>query len=131
MPAPPTSRNAVWDALYQHGPMSVVDLVELLGWSRNRVNKAIQTARNEHPGEFFRIVRYDLRPSGERGHETPIYAAERGKDVRRPVFDDAHRARLAHIRYLKRRAQRVVKRRTTPATPWDGLMPIPTRTTNH
>lgn len=131
MPAPPTSRNAVWDALYQHGQMSVVELVEHLGWSRNRVNKVIQTARKEHPEEFFRIVRYDLRPSGERGHETPIYAAERGKDVKRPVFDDAHRARLARIRYEKRRAQRVASRRSAPATPWDAFIPIPTRSTNH
>lgn len=90
--------------------MSVPEIAEHLGLARNVINTCMTTARKNHPGKFFRIVRY--RPQvGRSGRETPIYTAGRGRDAPRPVFDQAqgradyyqrNRARLAIERYRRR-----------------------------
>lgn len=89
MPVKPVTRDAITAALKECGPMSVIELVDHLGWGRNRINACMTTARANHPGKFFRIVRYQLQV-GVRGRETPVYAAGRGRDAPRPAFDQEH-----------------------------------------
>ena len=61
MPVKPVTRDAITAALKERGPMSVMELVDHLGWGRNRINACMTTARANHPGKFFRIVRYQLQ----------------------------------------------------------------------
>ena len=61
MPVKPVTRDAITAALKECGPMSVIELVDHLGWGRNRINACMTTARANHPGKFFRIVRYQLQ----------------------------------------------------------------------
>lgn len=58
MPKPPITRDAITAALKECGPMSVPEIAEHLGMARNRINTCMTTARKNHPGRYFRIVRY-------------------------------------------------------------------------
>lgn len=124
---PATTRNAITQALRECGPMSVPEIAERLGMARNRVNTAMTTARANHPGRFFRIIRY--RPQvGISGRETPIYSASRGPDAPRPVFDKAHGRRDHYQRNRSRLAVERHKRRGISATWLSGLVPLEHRT---
>ncbi|MBN9576164.1 MAG: hypothetical protein J0H16_19850 [Alicycliphilus denitrificans] len=130
MPTPPTPRNAITQALRECGPMSAPEIAEHLGLARNVINTCMTTTRKNHPGKFFRILRY--RPQvGVSGRETPIYSASSGPDAPRPAFDKAqgradhyrrNRARLAVERY---------RRRGTSASWLSGLVPLERRATQH
>lgn len=126
MPMPPTTRDAITRALRECGPMSVPEIAEHLGMARNRVNTAMTTARANHPGRYFRIIRY--RPQvGVSGRETPIYSASRGPDAPRPEFDKA-KGRSDH--YQRNRTRLAVerhKRRGKSASWLSGLAPMERR----
>lgn len=127
MPMPPITRDAITAALKECGPMSVPELVEHLGMARNRINNAMTTARKNHPGRYFRILRYQPQV-GVSGRETPIYSATPGPDAPRPVFDKA-KGRADH--YQRNRARLAVeryRRRGTAATWLFGLAPLERRT---
>ena len=130
MPKPPATRDAITAALKECGPMSVPELVEHLGWTRTRVDACITTARSNHPGKLFRIVRY-RKQVGVQGREAAVYAAGPGPDAPRPVFDDAHKLEGKRRYYRNNRAMWAAsrKRRTGQgaASPWSGLIPIQRR----
>jgi|GEM_PF-1926201 len=130
MPKPPITRDAITAALKECGPMSVMELVEYLGWSRNRVDACITTARENHPGKFFRIVRY-RKQVGIQGREAAVYAAGPGADAKRPTFGAEHQLERKRRYYLSNRAQWAARRkartRQGPASPWDGLVPMARR----
>lgn len=130
MPVPPTTRDAITAALEECGPMSVPELVEHLGMTRNRVNACLTTARANHPGKFFRIVRY-RHQVGVQGRETPIYAAGPGPDTRRPEFGQKHIVARRASYYRSNRARIAVDRQIRygahRASPWSGLVPMATR----
>lgn len=111
--------------------MTVPELVEYLGWPRSRVNAAVTTARNNHPGKFFRIVRFRAQV-GVQGRETPVYAAGPGPDAKRPDFGEVHKQERRHRYYLSNRAIWAARRKTrtghVPASPWAGLVPMARRT---
>ena len=116
MPVKPVTRDAVTAALKECGPMSVMELVDHLGWGRNRINACMTTARANHPGKFFRIVRYQLQV-GVRGRETPVYAAGRGRDAPRPAFDQEHAKTVHRRNYLRNRAHRAAQRKRREGAP--------------
>lgn len=130
MPVPPTTRDAITAALRECGPMSVPELVEHLGWKRNRVDACITTARANHPGKFFRIVRY-RQQIGIQGREAAIYAAGPGPDAKRPEFDRAHVVARRSNYYRRNRARIAVGRKlrsgVARASPWSGLVPMTSR----
>ncbi len=134
MPKPPATRDAITAALKECGPMSVSELVEYLGWPRNRVDSCITTARSNHPGKFFRIVRY-RKQVGVQGRDAAVYAAGPGPDAQKPVVDRAYQQARAHRYYLNNRAMWAAsrKRRTGQGTasPWSGLIPIQRRQPPH
>lgn len=111
--------------------MTVLELVEYLGWPRNRVDACITTARANHPGKFFRIVRY-RKQVGIQGREAAVYAAGPCPDASRPAFDAEHQREIKHRYYLSNRAIWAAKRKArtghVPATPWAGLVPMARRT---
>jgi len=126
MPIKPTTRDAITQALREHGPMSVVEIMEATGFGRLQVNSCMTTARRDHPGRYFRITGY-RRQVGVKGREIPIYAAGRGRDVPRPVFD---RTETQRDYYLRNRARQATRRKATTgiyATPWAGLVPMERR----
>lgn len=126
MPMPPTTRDAIAQALRECGPMSVPEIAEHLGLARNVINTCMTTARKNHPGKFFRILRY--RPQiGVSGRETPIYSASPGPDAPRPVFDKAEGRRSHYQRNRARLAAERYRRRGTEATWLSGLMPLARR----
>ncbi|WP_238530656.1 hypothetical protein [Alicycliphilus denitrificans] len=106
--------------------MSVPEIAEHLGLARNVINTCMTTARKNHPGKFFRILRY--RPQiGVSGRETPIYSASPGPDAPRPVFDKAEGRRSHYQRNRARLAAERYRRRGTEATWLSGLMPLARR----
>lgn len=130
MPVPPITRDAITAALKECGPMTVQELIEYLGWPRNRVDACITTARADHPGKFFRIVRY-RKQVGVQGREAAVYAAGPGPDAPRPAFDDVHRREVKQRYYLGNRAIWAAKRKSRTgqgaASPWGGLVPMQRR----
>lgn len=128
MPMPPTTRDAITAALKECGPMSVPEIAEHLGLARNVINTCMTTARKNHPGKFFRILRY--RPQiGVSGRETPIYSASPGPDAPRPVFDQAQGRRSYYQRNRTRLAVERRRRRGVEANWLSGLVPLERR--NH
>lgn len=128
MPVPPTTRDAITAALKECGPMSVPEIAEHLGLARNVINTCMTTARKNHPGKFFRILRY--RPQiGVSGRETPIYSASPGPDAPRPVFDQAQGRRSYYQRNRTRLAVERRRRRGVEANWLSGLVPLERR--NH
>lgn len=129
MPKPPVVRDAIVAALREFGPMSAAEISEATGLPRGKVNGSLTLARASHPGQFFRIVRWQLQV-GRKGRETPIYAAETGKDARRPAFDDAHRKAASQRNYRANRARRAALRKQRSgisASPWAGLVAMQSR----
>jgi hypothetical protein len=130
MPKPPETRDAITAVLKELGPMTVPELVQHFGWTRTRVNACLTTARNNHPGKFFRIVRYQ-KQIGVQGRETPVYAASPGADAPRPKFDAEYKQQRRSGYYQRNRARFAVarKRRTgkTEVNPWAGLIPMQRR----
>ncbi|MCT6719477.1 hypothetical protein [Acidovorax sp. K2F] len=130
MPKPPITRDAITAALKECGPMTVPELVEHLDWPRNRVDACITTARENHPGKFFRIVRY-RKQVGVQGREAAVYAAGPGPDAPRPTFDDAHKREIKHRYYQGNRALWAAKRKSRTGrgavNPWAGLVPMARR----
>lgn len=122
MPVPSTTRDAITAALKEHGPMSVLEIMEVTGFGRLKVNACLNTARHDHPGRYFRIVSY-RRNVGVQGREIPVYSASMGRDVPRPVFDKKDTNRNY---YLRNRARQAVRRKVNtgkaPANPWAGLI---------
>lgn len=128
MPMPPTTRDAIAQALRECGPMSAPEIAEHLGLARNVINTCMTTTRKNHPGKFFRILRY--RPQiGVSGRETPIYSASPGPDAPRPVFDKAEGRRSHYQRNRARLAVERYRRRGTSASWLSGLVPLERRAT--
>lgn len=131
MPVKPRTRDAITAALNECGPMSVVEIMEHLGMSRTKVNACLSTARANHPGKFFHIVRYQPQV-GVQGRETPIYAAGPGSDAKRPKFSRKHVTARRSNHYRRNRARIAVDRKLRSgagkASPWSWLLPIATRT---
>lgn len=125
MPKKPVVRNAVIDALLSAGPMSTVEIAAHLGWPRHRVDGVLSMSRMNHPGQYFKIVRFELQ-IGRSGREIPIYAAGAGADAKRPTFDAAYRADYARNYHKRNRAKRAAQRKARisaiPAGPWDAFM---------
>lgn len=133
MPAPPETRDAITAALKLCGPMTVPELMQHLGWPRNRVNACLTTARANHPGKFFRIIRYH-KQVGVQGRETPVYSASAGPDAPRPDFGEAHRQERRQSYYQRNRARFAANRKRRAgieANPWSGLVPIQSRQPHH
>lgn len=112
--------------------MSVPEIAEHLGMARNKVNATMTTARNNHPGKFFRIVRY-RKQVGVQGRETPVYAAGPGPDAPRPDFGEVHKRERGRRYYQSNRAVWAARRKArtgqTTANPWAGLVPMQRRQT--
>ncbi|RQO83530.1 hypothetical protein [Acidovorax sp. FJL06] len=130
MPVPPITRDAITAALKECGPMTVPELVEYLGWPRTRVDSCITTARENHPGKLFRIVRY-RKQVGIQGREAAVYAAGPGPDAQRPAFDAEHHLEAKRRYYRGNRAIWAAKRKARTgqraASPWSGLLPMARR----
>jgi len=130
MPRAPDTRDAITAALKECGPMSVSELIEHLGWHRNRVDACITTARANHPGKFFRIVRY-RQQIGIQGREAAVYAAGPGPDAKRPEFSREHVVARRRNYYRRNRARFAVDRKlrsgAARSSPWSGLVPMARR----
>lgn len=126
MPVAPTTRDAITQALKENGPMSVVEIMEATGFGRLQVNSCMTTARHNHPGRYFRITDY-RRQVGVKGREIPVYAAGRGRDAPRPVFEKAESKRDYYLRNRARQATRRKAATGVYATPWAGLLPMERR----
>jgi len=128
MPVPPTTRDAIIQALRDCGPMTAVEIAQHLGVPRHRVESAIVTARKNWPGRYLRVIRY-RQQTGVSGREAAVYSASRGPDAPRPSFD---RAASRHAYYLRNRAILAVerqRRKGVQATWLTGLMALEQR--NH
>lgn len=130
MPKPPITRDTITAALKECGPMTVLELVEYLGFTRTKVDGCITQARANHPGRFFRIVRY-RKQVGIQGREAAVYGAGPGPDAPRPAFDDAHKREIKHRHYQGNRALWAARRKSRTgrgaANPWAGLVPMARR----
>jgi hypothetical protein len=130
----PPVRNAVLECLREHGPMTMVEIAEMLSWSLVRVHGAIMGARSRHPGKLVRVVAYVRH--AERGKDIQVYAAGAGKDKPRPVLteeDRKARRKVVQNRYnhknrqvidAKARIKRAKSQGFEPvAHPWFQLIP--------
>ena len=131
MPVKPTSRDAVTMVLREHGPMNAADIADVLGWPQIRVNATLNTARRDHPGKFFRIVRTAMR-QGSSGRDAPVYSASPGPDARRPTLGKDYDKQRNQRYYLRNRALilcriRASRQGVQAASPWQGLVPVQSR----
>ncbi len=124
----PTVRNAITETLNSCGPMTTLEIAQFLGLSRSKVHTSITTARENHPGKFFRVTGYQ-RQDAIQGREARIFVAEPGPDARRPSFTD--QSELKSRYYFRHRARYAIdrKRRAGVATvsPWAGLVAMERR----
>lgn len=133
MSVKPTSRDAVTAALREHGPMNAADIADVLGWPQSRVNSTLNTARRDHPGKFFRIIRTVMR-QGSRGRDAPVYSASPGPDALRPTLGKDY-DKLRNQRYYLRNRVRILcrirasRQGVQAASPWQGLVPVQSRVT--
>ncbi len=109
MPSKPVWRDLALSTLREHGPMSKADLAELLGENGKWAAAAIATARHEHPGKFFRVVRYEAQ-RGRAGREIPIYAAQPGADAPRPDFSSPEQRKDRQRRYYENNRAQILAR---------------------
>lgn len=125
------AREAVAASLRQHGPMTCAQLADAMDWPQPTVENTLVNARARFREQMFRVVGY-LPPDKNGGTKTQnIYAAEKGKDVPRPVVDERRRRSKTRARYrLANRAQtnaaqraRYAKRKGRSVVPshWAGL----------
>jgi hypothetical protein len=128
MPVPPTTRDAIIQALRDCGPMTAVEIAQHLGVPRHRVESAIVTARKNWPGRYLRVIRYQQR-TGVSGREAAVYSASRGPDAPRPVFDPRQGKRDYYQRNRTRLAVDRQRRRGAQANWLSGLVPLERR--NH
>lgn len=126
----PTVRGAITETLNSYGPMTTLEVAQLLGWSRYKVHASITGARKNYPGKFFRVTGYQ-RQDAVQGREARVFAAGSGPDISRPSFNDD--AELRSRYYLRNRAKWAIarKRRTgvTTVSPWVGLVAMGRRVT--
>ena len=119
----PTVRDAITETLNSCGPMTTLEIAQLLGWSRYKVHASITRARENHPGKFFRVTGYQ-RQDAIQGREARVFAAGPGPDASRPPFANA--AERKNHYYLRNRARFALdrKRRAGAAAtnPWAGLV---------
>ena len=131
MSVKPTSRDAVTAALREHGPMNSADIADVLGWPQSRVNSTLSTARRDHPGKFFRVIRTVMR-QGSRGRDAPVYSASPGPDAPRPPMDAAYHRQRNQRYYQQNRARilcriRASRQGVQAASPWQGLVLVQSR----
>lgn len=128
-------REAVHAALVQHGPLSITDLALHMHWERSVVAHAILSARQQQPGQVFRIVARQWREYGQ-GREIPIYAAEAGKDERRRSATKERHAAQKRAHYHRNSARinakaQAARSRTgetiASTNPWLQLAPVEMR----
>ena len=128
-------REAVHAALVLHGPLSITDLALHMHWERPEVERVILSARYQYPGKVFRIVARQWREFGQ-GRETPIYAAEAGKDERRRSATKERRASQKRAHYHRNSARinakaQAARSRTSETiastNPWLQLAPVEMR----
>ena len=126
----PTVRDAITETLNRCGPMTTLEVAQLLGWSRYKVHASITRARENHPGKIFHITGYQ-RQDAVQGREARVFAAGPGPDASRPSFADTTERRNRY--YLRNRAKFAItrKRRTgvTAVSPWAGLVAMERRVT--
>ncbi len=119
----PTVRDAITETLNSCGPMTTLEIAQLLGWSRYKVHASITRARENHPGKFFRVTGYQ-RQDAIQGREARVFAVGPGPDASRPPFANA--AERKNHYYLRNRARFALdrKRRAGAAAtnPWAGLV---------
>ena len=119
----PTVRDAITETLNSCGPMTTLEIAQLLGWSRYKVHASITRARENHPGKFFRVTGYQ-RQDAIQGREARVFAAGPGPDASRPPFANAAERKSRY--YLRNRARFALdrKRRAGAAAtnPWAGLV---------
>ena len=130
MSSRPIIRDAITQALDSCGPMTTLEIAQLLGLSRYKVHASITRARENYPGKFFRVTGYQ-RQDAIQGREARIFATGPGPDASRPSFADQSE-RKSHY-YLRNRARYAIerKRRAGAATtnPWAGLVLMERRST--
>lgn len=103
----PPVRGAVIAILLEHGPMTMLEITEAIGWKHSRVHSAISNARILHPGQFFRISSYRKHP--ERGKDIAVFAAGPGKDKPRPVLSqDQKKSRRRAVQNRYNRKNRTI-----------------------
>ena len=124
-------RDAIKTVLRTHGPMPAADIDSYLGWYAGRAAKLIHCTRRDHPKQHFRIVKYTKQPSGTRGREIPLYAAEPGDDEPRPTFGRAAARRRDAAYRARRKAERMTTQQVRDhsgkgliASPWNGLLTV-------
>ena len=131
MPVKPSSRDAITAALREYGPMNSADIADLLGWTQSRANSTLNTARRDHPGKFFRIIRTVMR-QGSSGRDAPVYSASPGPDAPRPTLGADYNKQRSQRYYLQNRARilcriRASRQGAQAANPWQGLVPVQSR----
>lgn len=121
----PIHRSRIVAALQECGPMTVLDLADHLGLSKDIVGSCISSTRWLLPQQVFRAVRYQP-VTGRRGRDLAVYAAEAGPDAPHRV-DPAKRRKQSEARYRdKNRALINARSRTrdaAPPNPWLMLAP--------
>ena len=126
----PTVRDAITETLNSCGPMTTLEIAQLLGWSRYKVHASITRARENHPGKFFRVTGYQ-RQDAIQGREARIFASGPGPDASRPSF--VNKSERKNHYYLRNRARFAIdrKRRAGVATTshWAGLVLMERRST--
>lgn len=131
MSVKPTSRDAVTAVLREHGPMNSADIADVLGWTQSRVNSTLSTARRDHPGKFFRVIRTVMR-QGSQGRDAPVYSASPGPDAPRPPMNAAYHQKRNQRYYQQNRARilcriRASRQGVQAASPWQGLVLVQSR----
>jgi hypothetical protein len=90
---PPITRDAVYRAIYEHGPMTAQEIADTTGIKRGKINGAL----NKAPLGLFYISAWRRQDPGTKGSVSPIYAIGPGRDKPHPGRID-HKERCARYR---------------------------------
>lgn len=114
-------RASVLAALRECGPMTSQAIAEHLDWDVEIVTYTITTARRNHAGKMFRIVRHVPRV-GAWGADQAVFSAAGGEDAERKPASRAKRMQAARKRHrekylevyrAKDRARKITKKQQT------------------
>jgi hypothetical protein len=132
MAAPVQRLDTILATLREHGPMTSVEIAEIVGWSSNSVSRSISKARGRKPGAWLRITRWQQQV-GRWAMPHPVYSAHGGADAERdlptpqemkPIYQKRYRDKYPEILRAKARI-RDRKRRGAVVQPnhWASMFP--------
>jgi hypothetical protein len=119
MGQPPTTRQAVFEVLIEHGPLHVAAIAEILQMDQRTVQSAVRIA---HERKLLHISGWK-RSFGTRGRWGAIYCIGPGQD-RKPPEGDMHKQANKRYRekYREVLRRRMRARRGKPVDPWIALL---------